>query len=75
MKLFSLTLLSFVATATAFAPQGAAQSSCRSTSNGSCSALNMVPDEFAQSEIDSNDVSTANDLRNISQQWVYLQYY
>lgn len=51
MKLFPLTLLSFVATATAFTPHGAAQSTCRSTS-----ALKMVPDEFAQSEIDSNDV-------------------
>jgi len=56
MKLFPLTLLSFVATATAFTSHGAAQSTCRSTSAGSCSALKMVPDEFAQSEIDSNDV-------------------
>jgi exonuclease VII large subunit len=62
MKLFPLTLLSFVATATAFTPHGAAQSTCRSTS-----ALKMVPDEFAQSEIDSNDVRANNDLRNLSQ--------
>lgn len=67
MKLFPLTLLSFVATATAFTSHGAAQSTCRSTSAGSCSALKMVPDEFAQSEIDSNDVRANNDLRNLSQ--------
>jgi len=55
MRLFSLTFLSCLATSTAFTTvplQGATLSAFQS--NGS--ALKMVSNEFAKTEIDSNDV-------------------
>ena len=57
MKLSIVTLF-FLSTATAFTagPNRAGFSVSRTKSLAPASTMKMVPDEFAQSEIDSNDV-------------------
>jgi len=57
MRLFSLTVLSCLATSTAFTTVPL-QCTTISASQSNILSLRMVSNEFAKTEIDSNDVST-----------------